>query len=467
MNFNTFKFQKYYTFIAIFIALVGLTAFLDVGLTIGLIFLGFLFGIAFLILSKLGIKSKTLYLLLLIALIIHLGATLFIHYADFQPFSGGSGGYKNVHLIATELSKNFSQGNFSFEGVPFYEDGKYPYRYYSLIIGIIYTLTMPEMIVGQMFGVWLAVISILLTYLIVLKIGGSKKWAFLIGLIVSFYPSHLFYGSLLLKDALVTPLALAGLFFTLKLIRNFSWRKFLIFYVILISLISFRFYIGYALLFTFILSWPLLSELNLRKKIAYTIIIIPLLGFCPELSINQGFYGINTIRGFLSQETISFYQEKAYSPPVQISLETPETPNSSDSSISTPSTPTSSIGFDSSWEREKVSFKQDPFKFSANYLKSFTYVLLGPLPWQMKESRHFLALFETIPWFFLFFFISKGIWNSIKIRNKYILPLIIFSLIVLMIMVVFINNFGIITRIRIPAFIALLCLIPFAFKKYE
>ena len=90
-------------------------------------------------------------------------------------------------------------------------------HYYPVVIGIIYTFTLPEMIIGQLFGVWLAAISALFVFLIVREIGGNKKIAFLIGILASIYPSYLFYGSLLLKDTLVTPLVLFGLLLILKL----------------------------------------------------------------------------------------------------------------------------------------------------------------------------------------------------------------------------------------------------------
>jgi hypothetical protein len=460
-------FNKYYNFIVIFLIVLILIALFDKVLSLGLIVLAFLTLITFLILFKLGLKNKTLTRLLIITLIVHLGAVLFIYYFDFQPFSGGSGGYKTVHLIATKMAENFRSGNFSFQGVPYYEIEDYVYRFYPLIIGSLYAVTMPEMIIGQMFQVWLAVLFVLLTYLIVKEIGGSNKQAFLIGLIVSFYPSYLFYGSLLLKDALVASLALSGLLFCLKLIKKFSWKNFIIFYLILASLFNFRFYIGYALLFTFIFCYLFVFNLNFRKKIIYAIIIIPLLGFLPEILLNQGFMGINVFSSSFSEESISFYQEKAYNPPVQTYLEITDS-GMTDSSILAPSTPSTSIsGFDSTWKREKVSFRESPFKFLANYLKYFSYILFGPFPWQMKSPVHFFALLETIPWYLLFLFIINGIYRSIRNRDKFALSLVLFSLLVLGAITIFINNFGIITRIRIPVFAVLSCLIALGSKKHD
>ncbi len=463
---NSFLKKYYIPIIIISIISLGIIAVLDEVLAVGFILLGFLTGITFLILSKFGFKNRTLYLLLLIVLVIHLGAALFIHYADFQPFGTGGGDFTSYHKMAIEMSQGFKQGSFSLEGLEVS-------HYYPVIIGIIYTFTLPEMLIGQLFGVWLVVLGVLFTYLIIIEIGGSKKWAFLIGLIVSVYPSYLFYGSLLLKDALVVSLALAGLLFCLKLIKNFSWRNFLVFYIILAGLIHFRFYIGYALLFTFILCWLLTSNLNLRKRVVYAIIIIPLLGFLPQISANQGFFGIDSFKGFLNHEVLTFYQEKAYSPPPQdSSLESQDLSISPDSSFSDSFYDSNLLindypkGYASTWEKRKISFEENPFKFLVNYLKYFSYISLGPFPWQMKYTRHLFALFETIPLFFLLFFIIRGIIQSIRCRNKLIIPLILFSFIVLLVMTVFFNNYGIITRIRIPAFISLLCLIPFGFKKY-
>ncbi|MDP2910244.1 MAG: glycosyltransferase family 39 protein [bacterium] len=463
-------FNKYYNFIVIFLVVLILVSLFDKVLSLGLIVLAFLTLITFFILSKLGLKNKTLTWLLIIALIIHLGTVLFIYYFNFQPLSGGTGGYTYCHLLAVKIAENFRGGNFSFEGIPYYETGDYIYRFYPLIIGSLYAVTMPEMLIGQIFQVWLAVLFVLFTYLIVKEIGGSNKQAFLIGLIVNIYPSYLFYGSLLLKDALVASLALSGLLFCLKLIKKFSWKNFIVFYLILAGLFNFRFYIAYALLFPFIFCYLFVFNLNLRKKIIYAIIIIPLLGFLPEILLNQGFMGINVFNTSFSEENISFYQQKAYDPLAQTNPENQEVVKDAllDRVSSTPSTPSTSLfGYESTWKREKVSLKESPFNFLVNYLKYFSYILFGPLPWQMKTPVHFVALLETIPWYLLFLFIIKGIYQSIRSRNKLVLPIILFSLLVLGAITVFINNFGIITRIRIPAFAALLCLIPLGFKKYD
>ena len=415
----------------------------DNALAIGIFLIVFLSAITFLLLIKVGMKDRTLFSLFLIALFIHLIAVLFIHYAHIQPFGSGSGGdYILYQQQAQEIAQRIHRADFSLQGLGIG-------HYFPVIIGYIYALTLPEMIIGQLFNVWLTGISVILVYLMVREIGGSKNWAFLTGLIVSIYPSYLFYGSLLLKDGLVVLLALSGLMLSLKLIKNFSLRNFIIFFIILTGLIYFRFYIGCVLLFTFIFCWLMLGKLNLKKKLIYGAVIVFLLGFSPQIS-GYGYYGIYTIEKYLNPQTITYYRETAYVPPVQ--------------SSPTEAQPPPPGGMGSSLV-VKLEF-DNPLKFVGNYLKSFVYVLLGPLPWQMKYPRHFLALFETIPWYILLFFIIKGIVASIK-SYRTAIPLIIFSLGVFVILALFLNNFGVVTRIRIPAFISLLCLIPLGFTNFK
>ena len=423
---------------------LGLISFLDKALAIGLLLVFFLTLITFLILLKIGIKDKELYLILLIALLIHLVVVSFIYYTEFKPFGGGAD-YDGYNQTAIEIAQRFKQGNFSLEGIHFV-------NYFPLLIGIIYTFTLPEMIVGQLFTVWLAAISILFVYLIVLELSFSKKWAFLIGLIVCIYPSYLYFGSLLLKDTLIIPLVLSALFLFIKMMKNFSWKNFFIFYIILTCLIHLRFYIGYALLFSFILCWFLISTLNLKKRVIYGIVIILLLGFSPQF-LSYGYYGTKIFKAYLNPETITVYREVVY------------VPSGSASSGS------ASSGIGSSFV-VKTGFEK-PSNFVIKYLESFTYSLLGPFPWQIRYRRQLFALFEIIPWYFLFFIFIFGIIGSIRRKGflktlkfyKFAMPLLVFAVLSLGALSLFITNFGIITRIRIPSFIALLCLMSLGFSK--
>jgi len=447
---NFLKSRKNIIGIISFIIAIDVISFFDIVLAIGFVFVGFLIAITCLIFSKAKIGSKNIYLLFFIAFLIHLSVVLFIYYSNFQPFGGNYGDYILCQQQAEEIAQRVSQGNFSLGGLSIS-------HYYPVVIGYIYALTLPEMLIGQLFSVWLAAISVILVYLIIIKIEGSKKSAFLIGLITAIYPSYLLFGSLLLKDSLVIPLVLAGLLLTLKLIKNFSWKNFIIFYLTLGVLIHFRFYVAYALLFTFIFCWLLLSKFNFKKKFNYGIVIIFLLGFLPQF-FGYGYYGIKTMKNYLTPEKITFYREVAYSPTPVFLKPSTVAPENFTEKIFVKIFPKIKKELNNPGTNSTVKMN--------NKAQSFTSVALGPFPSQIQSYKQLFILLETFPWYFLLFFIIRGAFVALK-RQRIALPLLVFSIISLGVLALFIPNFGIITRIRIPSFIALLCLSSLGFKELK
>ncbi|MEK7663908.1 MAG: hypothetical protein AAB340_00450 [Patescibacteria group bacterium] len=408
-----------------------------------------------------GETVKFLTLLFLIVFLIHIVMVVFVYYADFQPFSEGRGDFNEYHAIALEISKRVSAGNFSLEGLPFL--GLPLVHYYPLAIGYVYLLTVPSMLMGQLLNAWIVALIAVFVFLLVCQIGRSKKEGFIVGLIVCFYPSLAFYGSLLLKDALVVLLSVIGLLLTLKIIKKFSWLNFLIFYIVLAGVTHFRFYIGYALILSFIICWFSFCDLRIKKRVIYGIIMILLLGFLPRIApldgATQGYMGVKAIKNFLNPQTIVGYRELAYPPKSQLqetkkAEETIPLPEGK-STIAQDSSIVIDAGFD------------NPISFLKSNSLSFVYSILGPFPWQLKKAKHLFVLPEVIPWYFLLFFIIKGMLKSIKVNYKVILPLIIFSLLIFGVLSLYINNFGMITRIRMPAFLALLCLLPFGLDRLK
>lgn len=427
----------------------------DKTLAVGVIFIVFLTAVTFSILKKIGFKTKTIYTLFLIALFIYLGTVLFVHYAHFQPFSGGAGDYTTYDSLGKEISERVHQGNFSLQGVG-YEN------FYSVIIGYIYALTLPEGLIGRMFNAWIVALLVIFVYLTVLEMGGSEKEGFFAGLMASIYPSLLFFGSLLGKDALSALLSLITLFLILKLLKVFSWPRFFVFYIFLAALINLRIYIGYAVLLTFIICWSLFSSLIFKKKLLYAFIIIILLGFLPQVFAGQGYYGINFMKAFLNRDTITYYRELVSIPNPKISADTGfpvyDEPAASEPVAPEPaaSEPVAKRGRGSA-VMVKTGF-ENPFTFFRNYFISFIYASFGPFPWQLRYLRHLFIMPELILWYFAIFFAIKGIK---KPAISHTFTLLVFSLLVLGTLSLFLSNYGIVTRIRIPALISIFCLAPF------
>jgi hypothetical protein len=453
--FQTCK-KNFYIYIAIFLLILFLIFSINKALFFGILFDSFLTAILFSSLYYFGVRDKKAYVLFLIVFLIHFSAVLFICYTGFRPASGGAD-YEGYNQNAIEMARRFSVGNFNLEGL-------YTNHYFPALIGVIYTITIPNMIVGQMFVAWLAAFSVLMAYLIMIEIGGSKISAFLIGLIISAYPSYLYFGSLLLKDNVVIPLVLSGLLLSIKIFKKFNIFKFLIFFALLTGAMHLRFYIGFALMGSFIICWFLLSNFDIKKKIVYGIFIILFLGFSPQL-LGYGYYGTKPLKVYLNKDVITKYREVVYAPnsnirqEVSSQQEDSSQPNSQNAKISQvaveeKASSGSSFVVEAGFE--------NPFKFIKNYFLSFVYSLFGPFPWQLSQKRHILFLADTIPWYIFFVIIIYGIYKNFKIY-KYALPLVGFSLMALGALSLYINNFGIISRIRMPIFISLLCVMVLSF----
>ena len=449
---------------------------------IGLLFIIGLSVILGTVLWKFGVRDRRAYILFGISLLIHIIAVLFIYTANFQPFSGGSGDYGSYHKSAVLIADGIKQGNFfpdiEIRGVA---------HSFPTIIGYVYFLTTPSMVVGQLFNAFVASVGIMFLYLIILELTQSSRWAFGIGLLANLYPSFLFYSSLLLKDVFVVLFALVGMFLMLRILKRFSWGLFALFYISLIVLTHFRFYVGIVLLVTFSISWFLFSLKPIKVRFAYGFIMIFLLGFIPQM-FGMGYYGSSTLWHYTNPDVLTYYQDIAYTgkdvaPPSSVPTTpdvTPAPPPASSTLVDVAPTPPTTrpmpfdelltessggnTGFTSTVDL-KVSF-ESPQAFITTFPKSFAFIAIGPFPWQFTAGRHYFALLETIPWTILSVLVLLGIINALRSWHR-ALSLAIFSLGLFLILVIYINNFGITMRIRIPTFLLLSAFIPFGIAEWE
>lgn len=452
--------------------LMSILWFLDNVLAIGIIFGAFLVGLTLILLKKFGVLDKRILLIFFIAFIIHGAFVLFLYYSHFQPFGDGGGDYDGYHAMAKEISLKLHKFDFSLG-----EALKWGHIY-PVIMGYIYALTIPDMFIGQIFNTWIVGLVAILSYLLAFEITGDKKGSFFVGIISIFYPSLLFYGSLMLKDAMVVLFLMLGALMFIRLLKEFSWKDFIYLYLSAAVLFNFRFYIGYALILSFMFFGFIFSEMKIRQRLFRVLIFFVIFGSLPYFFSNQGFWGISTIKEYLNKDSITMYREVAYT---EKNLTTPQKqdvdikPQVDDKNqgllvnvakiiVGNITRPEVSNGIGSSFEI-KTNFNK-PILFVLNMGESFIYTLLGPLPWQIRGLRQLAVLVETIPWYIILYIVSVGIIKNIRLQYKNILSIIGLSFVMLGVVSLFIANFGVITRIRMPAFILISCLIPFGLFKF-
>ncbi len=439
---------------------------------IGLLVLAALTAITFIVLHKNGVYDKNLYSILLAVILLHAALVLFIHYTGFNPFPGGADA-DGYHAQAVEIASRLHQGIFSLEGIPLL-------HYFPVIIGVLYAFTLPAMVIGQLFLVWLVALSVLLMYFLVLEIGGTSKGFLLPGITVLFYPSFLYFNSLLLKESLVIALSIAGLLVAIKICKKFSIIYFAVLFAIITAITHFRFYIGFALLFSFLISWFVIASMPLKKRLCLGLGLVIILGFSPQLT-GIGYYGRFAVASFLNVDAITNFREVVYSPEaannqqiqpgetsqpeIVADQNQPEIVQGGGKIITGEDLRQDTSGTGSSFKVEVAA--DNKFKFVINYGISFLYTVLGPFFWQLRYTKHFLFLLEVIPWYIVGAFVlwrAYCRWRQTSAKEffryyRYALPLVLFSLLALGAISLFINNFGIIFRIRMPATIAIICLL--------
>lgn len=447
----------------------------------------FLVSIAFLALLTVGtllvlkrtkIASRQTLLLFFFALVVHTVAALVIFYTQFYPFGGGRGDSPIYHDTALAIAQDFREGNFSFSDLQAHAKKTGAYHLYPALLGAVYAFTIGEELVGVMLSVWFAALAVILVYLIAKELGSSPGLAMGAGIAAALYPSLLYFGSLVLRESLVAFLALLSLWLTLRFLRRFSWKTFFALYGVLVLLIHFRFYIGFVALLVFLISFIFLLRMQWKRKLACALIIVPLLGFLPQLS-GHGYYGFSTAAHFLRPNVIRLYREVAYAPSISQIQPQPQQPQPEIPSelqqpqliepegSSEPEQPPAQSQKQPRGRGSTVVVQagtENPLSFLFNSVRSFLIVSLGPFPWQFQYPRHWLTLGETMWWYALFFFIAKGVFANRK-HWRTILPVLFFGIGFLGLLSLFIvSNFGVYMRIRIPAFLALLALLPFGLE---
>ncbi len=468
MNILAF-FEKYNKFIIIGGAFLAALCFLDKKLATGLIMVFFLASLSIFFISRIKDEKqrKIISILFLISFVLHILAVLVVFYGSFQPFSDGRGDYLEYNLTATEVANRLSDNNFSLEGLPFG-------HYYAAIVGYLYYLTIPKMIIGELLNAWLVALTVVFVYLIVKEIGRTSKVAFVTALIVNFYPSLAFFGSLMLKEAFVVFFSTGAILLSLILIKRFSWRFFIFFYLLLIGLTHFRFYISVVLIFVFGICWILFSEFKLKKRIILGLVMAFFLGFLPMISmvngLEQGYFGTNAVLRQLNFKTITYYREVAYN--FRVDHVSGGSKGSIDpeviKNLTPEGVPVPDIVSNKDWGQDSsinIKAGNTPLQFIKNTFISFLCAFAGPFPWQLKSLKHIFVLPEILLWWACLFFILKGVIGSIKSEYKNILPLLLFGMIVVGMISIYMTNFGLVTRIRMPAFVVLFCLASYGLGK--
>ncbi|MDF9407828.1 hypothetical protein L7E55_05550 [Pelotomaculum isophthalicicum JI] len=268
--------------------------------------------------------------------------------------------------------------------------GNYGYFYWN---GLIYYLAgyKPDLI--RILNSITSVCIGLNLYFISLKLSGAKAARISFAL-AAFFPSAILWSSLNLKDSLIIFLITLIVRKNIELMEKFQLGKVLFMSLLLMALISLRFYIGILLAICISLSYILTAtKFHWWQRIAYTLAIFLIAGLALQ-QMGYGFMGKDYVFS-QSIETIGEQHEKG--------------------------------AYGQGAFAGDVSF--DSYSEALKYLPiGIFYFLFGPLPWQSVGPIRIITLPEMIFLYYLYNYFRVGIknlWQTQRGACLFLLVLII------------------------------------------
>ncbi len=365
-------------------------------------------------------------ILIFVVFLVHFWVSTLIFFG-IQPIWVGDDQF--YHSNAIKIAREILRGNFSFDANDVELNS-----WYSILLGIWYFFGIPHPLWGGVLSAILSAVSAILLFALVQKLGGSNKFAFWTAFLGTiFYPSYVYFGSLTLRDTAIVPLVLGGFFLMIKFLQKPSLITFILLFLNTTLLFGIKAEISMLFMLSLLISAPFLrfrSRLVLAGVALVMFIVIPIF-------FGRGIFGYKWISHVMQLERIIEHREKYYSYTTQTSA-------------------VINVRYDS----EKIISSNNLFGYAYSAISA----MLGPFPWQMRRSAHWLALLETIPWYFVLYFFWKGFLHSIK-SDRIALPFVLFAILLFSGIALISDNLGADMRWRMPGFFALFIVASIGYQK--
>ena len=357
-----------------------------------------------------------------IALAVRIFVMLLIHLysleSGFEGFYPLASGHDDVAYWA--ISDSIQNGEV-FDDVP---------NFYPFILAILFSVTTRDLLIGKFLNVIAdastVYFGVLITHELLNNINKfqrdlefSVKYT---GLLLTFYPSGLFYSTQLLKDPLLVLFGILNLYLSILIFKRPKAYLLILWTFSLLGVYVFRSYAAIGLLLSLILYILFMWNVKKSKKIVAFILIIIVCSLVAYV-LGQGIFSIERILPLINTEEIARQREFAYS-----------TGGSSTCVV---------IGYN------------NPFVFMYTYGLSCLTVMFGPFPWQLNSLVQIIALPETILMWVICYHLLRSQFSKInQPKTKKETLLLIFSLVLIGIVAFFSDNIGANTRLRVLPWIS-------------
>jgi len=239
----------------------------------------------------------------------------------------------------------------------------------------------------------------------------------LTGLILTFYPSQIFYSAQLIKDPLLVFFGMMNLYSTVLILKGGNRKMWIIWLLTLVGAFTFRPYTAVALIVSFLIYLLFVWKAKTGKKLTVISLFLVFSAIVPFF-LGKGFFALDYVLAWSDVEKVSQIREAGYS-----------------------------VG-GSALELE-IDYSS-PVGFVLTYGLSFFTVMLGPFPWQIRAPIHLTALPEAIlsSSLLLYLVFSARRKDSLN-RGDTEKLLIVFSIVLIAIVAFFSDNIGANNRLRL------------------
>ncbi|MEH1911682.1 MAG: hypothetical protein V7L05_20325 [Nostoc sp.] len=365
---------------------------------------------------------------MIIAFLVRMVACLAVHiysleagFEGFYPLASG-----NDDDLYWKLADEILSGS-----IPEYIPNSYPFFLVAL-----FSITGQNLLIGKILSVFAGSLTVYVGVILAHELSSGINLpqqdrnyaANFTGILLTLYPSALWYSTQLVRDLLLVFFAILNIYLSIIILKRGKqslwiwWGTWIWWGITLFIVYSLRNYAGVGLLMGFFAYLIFIWKVKIQRKLFVLALVLIPCALVPYF-LGQGIFGFEHILPTLNTEEIARQREHAYS------------------------TGGSSTGISIDYS--------NPVNFIFTYGQSYITAMLGPLPWQVRSVVTLITLPEVIGMWILYFQLWQS-WSSrtIKNKNNEEILLLISCLIQVGIFALFSDNIGANTRLRLLPWIS-------------
>jgi hypothetical protein len=377
--------------------------------------------IAFAILRRSKQENEFLLQVFLGALLVRILVATLIHAFDLYSFFGGDS--------LTYDMRGWRLSEIWFGQAPMYDElgqrvlstaGSGWGMHY--IVAFIYTIVGQNILAAQYFSCVIGAATAPAIYICAYKIFNNIRVAQITAIIVAFCPSLVLWSSQLLKDGFIIFLLVATMIALLNLLEKFDYVSLLVLVLSLFGIISLRFYIFYMVAVAVVGSFAVGTDTINGRSVLRRLAALFLIGLgITQLGILQ--------RAGKEIENISDLEKIQSTRKLLVTAQSDINKDKGagfgeDLDVSTPEGAIAAIPV------------------------GFTYLMLAPFPWEIRNIRQAITLPEMILWWASLPLLVLGLWYTIRRRFRGSVGILFFTFMLTVAYSIFQGNVGMAYRQR-------------------